>query len=179
MTFAGHPYIDGKKEKKILGIRVVHDLDEHSTDKLPGSYSREADSQYSIDREERGDQRSGQYRYFNPRLDVIGVSESDTDEDVSRYTEEAYKQGEAYHRGEWCYVGIRAEAEVTFTDVIQQISSGGIYGIESDSGDYLTEVANDELDALRVELCAAGFADEQIDAAIDRYRKIGSSSTCP
>jgi hypothetical protein len=48
----------------------------------------------------------------------------------------------------------------------QTIRSGGLWGIESDSGDdYLTEVENEQLDELKDELHAIGFSKRAVAAA--------------
>jgi hypothetical protein len=64
---------------------------------------------------------------------------------------------EAFNAGEFAFVGVRAEVQVrdwqagTCTDV----TSAGLWGIESDSGvEYLTEVGRDELASLTDELAA-------------------------
>lgn len=65
-------------------------------------------------------------------------------------------------------MGIVVEAQVILpgSDVVQRITSGGLWGIESDSGDYLAEVEADELAALRQELGKIGFGERQISAAM-------------
>jgi hypothetical protein len=53
------------------------------------------------------------------------------------------------YEGNWHYIGIMARAVVTINGTIQTIRSGGLWGIESDSGeDYLTSVENEEKEAL-------------------------------
>lgn len=67
---------------------------------------------------------------------------------------------------DWHMIGIVAEAEITVAGVIQTITSGGLWGIESDSSDdYLREVADEELAALRDILVGLGFAADAIDGA--------------
>jgi len=51
-----------------------------------------------------------------------------------------------YENGDFSFVGVRAEAEVVVENVIQTITSGGLWGIESDSGEgYIEDVALEEL----------------------------------
>lgn len=76
---------------------------------------------------------------------------------------------------EWCYLFIRAEADVCFAglDVVQTLSSGGLGGVESDSDDlYLAGVESEEKDALRDILAAAGFPQEDITAAFENAEVI-------
>ena len=168
--FAQHPHVDRAPKRAVLGIEIVHDVDHH-TDRLPGVYSETADSPFAIDRKERGDmRRHDEYRYFNPDLGVVGVSTTDPADEIRCRVDDAYKRAEAYNRGQWHYVGVRAVATVTFTDVLQRISSGGLYGIESDADQYLAEVADGQLAELLDELRAAGFDDREIDTAMASRR---------
>jgi tetratricopeptide (TPR) repeat protein len=115
-----------------------------------------------------------------PKIEVTNVKiraihDSDPDlsylEDESRYAglhpaEAAkYRQQDrvrlASYGDSWWMIGIYAQADVTvFTPaggVIQQIRSGGLYGIERDSTpDYLLSVAKEEYNALKVILQAMG-----------------------
>jgi hypothetical protein len=165
----GHPPLERAPKKRLLGIRIVHEADDLTgTDKLPGSYSDRSEGPYAIDRRKRGVVREDEWTYFNPDLDLMGMPTTAPEEDIRREVEEVYRRREAYHRGRWRYICIRAVAEVTFTSwVIQRLSSGGCHGIETDSGeDYFAEIAASELDTLRLELRAVGFEDPQIDAAM-------------
>lgn len=69
---------------------------------------------------------------------------------------------DAWERGDWYYVGVRAKAEIKVPHgrdhwILSTMRSPGIWGIESDSGaDYMAEVFGDEnvtllemLDSLR------------------------------
>ena len=62
-------------------------------------------------------------------------------------------------------LGCKAKAEVQAGDVIQTIQSGGLWGIESDCGDYRTQVENEELDVLASELAYFGFTSRAIASA--------------
>ena len=55
-----------------------------------------------------------------------------------------------YQNGEFGFIGIRAEAEIVVNGVCQIITSGGLWGIESDSDrQYLSEVEQEEVDQLK------------------------------
>ena len=111
---------------------------------------------------ESGDARRGEYRYFNPSSNY----DNETPENVRKYTAEDYARMEALNAGQWSFVGIRAEAEIRVDGIIQHISSGGLWGIESDSDDsYLDEVANEELHQLKEQLRALGFSARAIAKA--------------
>lgn len=91
---------------------------------------------------------------------------------------------ESLSRGDWHFIGIRAEAEIglptgTYSSaarggeehvLCQTVTSGGLYGIESDSdAEYIKSVEDEELAALRQQLHALGFSQRAITAA---YRKV-------
>ena len=77
-------------------------------------------------------------------------------------------------KGDWSYVGIIARAEYTLpgSDIVQRLTSGGLWGIESDSGaDYFAEVEGEELAALRGELETIGCGTRQIDQAVGKVER--------
>jgi len=108
-------------------------------------------------------QRGRDYRYFNSG----SVDSDNTDEDNRTYAQQDFKRMQDYNRLEWCFVGVHAKATVQLTgDLTQKVTSGGLWGIESDSDDsYLTEVENEQLDELKDELHAIGFSKRAIAAA--------------
>ena len=73
---------------------------------------------------------------------------------------------ESLQRGDWAYLGIRADAEIIVDGVSQDISSGGLWGVESDSDRvYLAEIDGEQLSELRDQLRALGFGTRAISAA--------------
>ena len=75
---------------------------------------------------------------------------------------------EAYRRGEFSFVGVRAEAEITVDGIIQTIVSGGLWGVESDSdAAYIKEVAGEEYADLRRILKTLGVPTSQLPAEVD------------
>ena len=112
---------------------------------------------------ERGDMERGEYRYFNGNVENY---KGESPEDIRKYVRQDYERMERLSRGDWCYVGIRAEAEIVIDGVTQDVTSGGLWGVESDSGrDYLTEIETEELSGLREQLQALGFGTRAISAA--------------
>jgi len=105
-----------------------------------------------------------EYRFFVPYAggEAVGSKE------YREYGRQDFDRMQGLNNGDWSYVGIQARAEVTLmgSDIVQRLTSGGLWGIESDSGeDYRAEVARDELEALRLELLAVGFSPRQIGLA--------------
>ena len=83
------------------------------------------------------------------------------------YIQQDYERCEAYNRQVWCYLGIIAKAEVRSAQgIVQTLRSGGLWGVESDSGEsYLEEVGQEQLTELRAELEGYGFSARAIDYA--------------
>ena len=114
-----------------------------------------------------------EYRYFNPSFNYVDKNgkATDTPENVRKYVRQGYERMERLNAGDWCFIGIRAEAEIAIPSVpqcatVQHITSGGLYGIESDSDTpYLTSVEKDELADLKAQLLALGFSKRAIATA--------------
>jgi hypothetical protein len=122
-----------------------------------------------------------EYRYFNPNHDNYkGLPE----EEIRKYCRQDFDRMESLNVGNWCYIGIRAEARVIVNEQIigpvashgiaQTITSGGLYGIESDSGkEHITETIQEELANLKTELLALGFSKRAISTAFKNVQEKG------
>jgi hypothetical protein len=125
--------------------------------------ARDIHEQGGCDCGERGDAERNEYRYFNPCWENY---KDENPADIRKYCLRDYARMESLNRGNWCYLGIRAHAEIVIDGVMQDISSGGLWGIESDSDrGYLTEVDGEQLSELRDQLRALGFGTRAISAA--------------
>lgn len=103
-----------------------------------------------------------EYSYFKP---YAGGEEEGSD-DYQKYGKYDFERMEGLNSQDWYFMGIIAKAEIlTTSGTMQVIRSGGLWGIESDSGAYLEEVGKDELENLRLELTALGFGKRAIDNA--------------
>lgn len=95
-----------------------------------------------------------EYLFFKP----YAGGEKEGTEDYQKYGKQDYDRMEGLNRGDWCFIGIYAVAEVSYQTGssgerrIETLQSGGLWGIESDSGDYLEEVDKEELTSLREHL---------------------------
>jgi hypothetical protein len=191
-----------KEQKRILSVTIIHQTDSDGYTSYYGEYSDTRSSKVSVDRQhtltcavncepgndigqdygepcdcnEGGSWNRNQYRFFNPSFNYINKSGNPTDgmtyAEARKYTHQDYERMEALQRGDWCFIGIKAVAEVHLTDgdsfrtTTQIIRSPGCWGIESDSGqDYITEVEQEELSNLKSELSAIGFSKRAIAAA--------------
>lgn len=124
--------------------------------------------------DERGDMARNELRYFNPSFNYVesnGLpSEGNTPDEVIAYVKQDYARMESLNAGNWHYIGITAEASIVVTTMInsicQRITSGGLWGIESDSeAGFLKSVEADELADLRSQLKALGFSSRAIAKA--------------
>lgn len=96
----------------------------------------------------------------------------DSDPDIS-YLEQDDFLGrlEQYNNGVFEFIGIRARAEYCVGtgdgySIVQEVTSGGLWGIESDSNaEYLKDIEQEELNSLRGQLSAIGFSKRAISAA--------------
>lgn len=87
------------------------------------------------------------------------------DSDYRKYALQDFARMESMNGGDWCYLGIRAGAEIVVNGVSQEITSGGLWGVESDSGDaYLSEVGEEEAESLKSMLLDLGFSSDDITA---------------
>ena len=118
---------------------------------------------------------SREYRYFNGPIENY---EGESPEDIRKHIRQDYDRMESLNNGQWCYIGIRADAEVLVPmgekphGVIQTITSGGLWGIESDSdASYLESIGREELADLRGQLKALGFSTRAISAAFKSAEK--------
>lgn len=164
------------KQKRILSVTIKHIPDESPDTSYLGEFSNSADTEFAIEHD--GGPRS--YRWFNPAtVEPFNINA----EWLAKYPEakrrnEWFKAMEAnakadysrmcsYSAGCWDYIGIRAEARVQLNgDLCQNVTSGGLWGVESDSGDeYLSEIEYEQLGELRTELHAMGFSKRAIAAA--------------
>jgi len=110
--------------------------------------------------------------YFVPMMSVeehrkglvkMGYSKGQAEEMSRSYCKADYERILALDRGDFCYIGIKAKAVVSIPIPnnpgcvrLETLTSGGLWGVESDSGDYLDEVAQEELNDLKSHLKAFG-----------------------
>jgi len=149
--------------KKIQSIKIKHVVDESPDTSYMGEYSNKR-NKFSFDRKILGDMNRGEYRYFNPYVNPLTGKTQKEKKDLFLQAKQDYERMESLNNGNWCYIGIIAEAEININGVIQRITSGGLYGIESDSGrDYMEEIEKEELNNLKAQLKEIGFSETDIN----------------
>lgn len=150
-------------QPKIESIRVIHRLDESPDTSHIGEYT-DKQSEWAILRS-KGEyvanlpedfempRRGREYLFFVP----CGGYEKPGTKEYQEYGKQDFARMEDFNNGGWHYIGVIAEAEVSYpcgnnSRRIQRLSSGGLWGVESDAGDYLKEIAKQELDDLKSHL---------------------------
>jgi hypothetical protein len=111
-----------------------------------------------------GDMGRNERRYFNGCVENY---KGETPEDIRKYIRQDYERLSGLYKGDWAYVGIRAEAEiVAYNCVTQRITSGGLWGIESDSDRaHIEETEQEEFADLKTQLLVLGFSKRAISQA--------------
>lgn len=117
---------------------------------------------------------SNEYRYFNGPVENY---KGESDEDIRKYVHQDYERMESLNRGDWSFIGIRAEASVVtpngFGYTNQTIHSAGLWGIESDSDEsYLAEIEQEQLSELRGILKEFGFSARAISVAFKNVKEV-------
>ena len=119
--------------------------------------------------------RCREYLYFVP----YAGGEAPGSEGYKKYGIQDYRRMEGLSRGDWHFLGVIAEAVVSFPVStmmsdrrLERLTSGGLWGVESDSGDYIAEVARDQLGDLEGHLEVFGVDlsnfDELADEAMEK-----------
>lgn len=153
-----------------------------------GEYSDRAETEFAIDREERGDRGRNGHQFFNPgtietfneAAPWIPAEEADKraywHAAMMKNAEADYRRMEQYNAGDWHMTGTYAVAEVVLAnDVIQTLRSPGLWGTESDSeASYFAQIEQEELAELREQLLAVGFSSRQIARAFKTAEHNGS-----
>ena len=126
---------------------------------------------WAEDERNAGEPERGHYRYFIPNAggEPVGCS------DWRTYAAQDYARAVALARGDWHFVGVIAKAEIRLTEggPVQVVRSGGLWGVESDSGaEYFAEIEEEQLAELRAELCALGFGAWAVSYAIKRAERV-------
>ena len=98
------------------------------------------------------------------------IFEEDPDPDTSYLEQDEFEDRlAAYKRGEFHFVGVRAEAEVLIAETVQTLRSPGLYGIESDTDEEeLDGLAAEQWTGLRAVLKTVGVPTDQLPLAPNR-----------
>jgi hypothetical protein len=153
-----------RTKSKILGVAIQRKVDESPDTSWLGEYSSTATSEFSRNREARGEMGRNEFQWFNPCVENY---EGCTVEQKREYTERDYQRMERLNAGDWCFIGIIAKAEVQLAgDLVQTLHSGGLWGVESDGEpENLRTIAKEQLAELSAQLVAAGFGKRAIEFA--------------
>jgi len=111
----------------------------------------------NIGDEHETQERGREYRFFKP----YAGGEPDGSKEYQEYGKQDFTQMQSLSRGDWSFVGIVAKAVVSRSigngnRRLQEFSSGGLWGVESNAGAYLEDVKEQELEDLKQHLEAFG-----------------------
>ena len=140
-----------------------------------------------------GNWNNREYRYFNPgsvepfKADASWIPATENDKraywlkTMRENARQDYERMESLSSGQFCFIGIRADAELNIPGgklafISQEITSGGLWGIESDSeASYIESIEQEELADLRGQLHAIGFSQRAITAAFKNVEHGGDA----
>jgi hypothetical protein len=148
--------------KKINKIIIERIPDYDTTPDWLGTFSNEKKSDLAITHEP---ENSRTLNWFNP---CNATTKKEAKEDYERYL--------GLENNEWYFIGIKATAHTAVSIgqgswKLDQITSGGLWGIESDTDEkYLKEIEQEQLAEVKDYLKEYGFTDEQINTAIVEYK---------
>lgn len=165
-----HSYLDGLRIDEAKEGGDFYTLDYESLEEAQDIIVTAQEELEECDCDGRGDRDRNEYQYFNPNHDnYAGLDHAE----IVKYCLQDYKRMESGNHGDWSFIGIRAIADVQIEgDIVQEIKSGGLWGIESDSGDdYIQEVSQEELHALRNQLESIGFSKRAVSVAFKNVKR--------
>ena len=127
---------------------------------------------------------SREFRYFNPNIENY---KGEPDQDIRKYCRQDYTRMEELNKGYWYYMGVYTTAQVSlkyqvnkgcvaghevYTELLQTIRSGGLWGTESDSDrDHIESIGKEELSDLRSQLKILGFSTRAISTAFKNVKE--------
>jgi hypothetical protein len=187
--------------KMVLSVKLKHKIDDNPDVSCLGKYTDELTDGVIVrrDREfyeklprlmERNDDgtyagkgdfvnelpgRGREFRGFKPYAggEKVGTKE------YYKYGMNDYERMERLSNGDWCYIGIVAEALVSVSlnggkdCITDKLTSSGLWGIESDSDKgYIAEVETEELSQLAELLQAYGFGRSKVAKAIKEAERV-------
>lgn len=160
---------------KIESIKVKHVIDECPDLSWLGEFTSDYQDTDDIKRGSVFEHDKGNHRthdFFVPAISVqehrkglqkMGYSKGESERLARSYCKADYDRMLALEAGEFCFIGIMAEACISYPTGnngdrrLEWLSSGGLWGIESDSDDYLKEVEKEQLEDLKTHLSQFGI----------------------
>lgn len=105
------------------------------------------------------------YQYFNgPDENYKGC----TPEEIRQYVWQDYKRMEGLNDGDWCYLVVGAEAQVSIPSgqgAVTSTLTSYCGGVESDSKEHIEEILDEQKADLRDQLAKLGFSKRAIATA--------------
>lgn len=149
--------------KKISSISIIQDPDYDADMSDLGTFGPEPKDKFAVNHHKaQGFANRNTFEWFNPQP---GICETKKD------ALSIYERMMDYEKGNWYMLSISATAHIQTSQdgktwKLDKITSGGLYGIESDADESdKKEIASDQLQELKTTLQEFGFTKEEIDAA--------------
>jgi len=158
---------------KIESVTIKHIIDDCPDVSWLGEFTSDYQDSSDIKRgsvfeHDKGNSRT--HDFFVPAISVnehrndlqkMGYSKGESERLARSYCQLEYDRMLALENGDFCFIGITAEAVVSYpidngSRRLETLSSGGLWGIESDGGNYLQEVEQEEIDNLKTHLVEFG-----------------------
>lgn len=169
-------------------VEIQHFYDDNPDLSYLGETSKDADpddiKRHSVIEYPEG---PGRTSYFIPQISVqehrdglqkIGYSKGMAEYLARLYVRRDYQRYREFMSGDICHIGIRARATVSYSighgnRRIEFFTSGGLWGIESDSGDdHIEEIETEELDDLKSHLKTFGIDTSNWNVSLERSREL-------
>jgi hypothetical protein len=140
----------------------------------------------AIDRQETGHWKHGEYRYFVPAVakGQINYDSTLSDEEREKYANQDHERMESLEDGKWYMLGVQAVCRLKISYDggknwhLQDIHSGGLWGIESDSEEsYIKEQEDEQLDELKRLVVTLGVPQEVADEEFKHH--YNDKQECP
>jgi len=155
---------------------IVRDLGEFY-EKLPAVMERDTDGRFMGKGAPEVPSKGREYRGFIP----YAGGEKPGTRAFYRYGMKDFERIQQLEREYFSFIGIRAEAVVQYPIAgnpgsfrLETLTSGGLWGIESDSGDYLKEVAKEQLEDLKQHLEQFGVDTSDFDEKAENAETVNA-----
>lgn len=147
--------------KVIVKTPVDYSPDTSCLGKYTDTYSdwaiRRDNGEFCCQSKDEQPPRGHEYRYFLP----YARGEKPGTKHYKKYGKQDFARMESLYRGDWFFIGIYAQANMSDGHTFR---SGGLWGIESDSGrEYIEQVAREEIADLRNTLASYGVNTSTFD----------------
>jgi hypothetical protein len=174
--------INKTKKPVIESITIKHIFDNSPDVSWLGEYT----DKYQTGAIKRYNAGNREYKYFIPgisykehweSLHKMGYSKGNCDYLARLYNQQDYKRMEALNNGDFGFIGIEAIATVKYSIGqgnfrLEELSSGGLWGIETDDKAGIQETEKSQLAELKEHLKVFGISVKNFDKIEIEYKEL-------